>query len=77
MDKPGACENGQALIFFRQARFFFPFYKISSYQGHKQIGWVSYHLKTIFSNPRRNVELIMGRIKCKQSTSFYALQCIN
>ena len=30
MDKPRACENGQALIFFRQAR---KFYKISSYQG--------------------------------------------
>jgi len=32
MDKHVAFENGQALIFFRQARKN-PFYKISSYQG--------------------------------------------
>jgi len=65
--EPVTSENGQALIFFRQAQKN-PFYKIS-YQGFtsKQIWWVSYHLKTKFRNPRRNVELIMGRIKCKQS----------
>ena len=32
--------------------------------------WVHYHLRTVIRNPRRNVELTMGRIKCKQSTSF-------
>ena len=40
------------------------------------IGWVCYHLRTVILNPRRNEELIMGWIKCKQSTSFYALWCI-
>jgi len=49
------------------------FYKISSYQGFtgKQtlIWWFCYHLGTEIHNPRRNIELIMGRIKCKQSTS--------
>ena len=39
--------------------------------------WVHYHLRTVIRNPRRNVQLTMGQIKCKQSTSFYALQCIN
>jgi len=70
MDKPW--------LFFRQDPNKIPFYKIS-YQGFtsKQIWLVSYHLKTIFCNPRRNVELIMGRSKYKQSTSFYALRCIN
>ena len=28
---------------------------------------------TVIHNPRRKVELILGRIKRKQSTSFYAL----
>ena len=42
----------------------------------KKIEWVSYHLKRIFCNPRRNVELFMDRIKCKRSTSSYALRCI-
>ena len=29
--------------------------------------WVRYHLRTVIRNPRRHVELTMGRIKCKQS----------
>jgi len=60
--------------FFQTSPNFFPFNKISSYQGFtsKQtpMGWVQYHLRTVIRNPRRNVELIMGQIKCKQSTSF-------
>ena len=39
--------------------------------------WLCYHLRTVIRNPRRNVKLNMGRIKCKESTSFYALWCIN
>ena len=39
--------------------------------------WARYHLRIVISNPRRNVELNIGRIQCKQSTSFYALRCIN
>ena len=60
---PVAFENGQALIFFSQAPKN-PFYKISSYQGFtsKQtpIGWVRYHLRTVFRNPRRNVRVDHG-----------------
>jgi len=32
--------------------------------------WVHHHLRTVIHNPRRNVELTMGRIKCEQSTHF-------
>ena len=39
--------------------------------------WVRYHLRIVIHNPRINVELNMGRIKCKQYTSVYALRCIN
>jgi len=50
---PVASENEHALIFFQTSP------KKISHQGFtsKQIGWYSYHLKTIFRNPRRNVEL--------------------
>ena len=55
-----AFENGQALIFSRQA------------WNKLWFWWVGYQLRPVISNPRRNVEFTMGRIKFKQSTSFYA-----
>ena len=83
MDKPGpvAFKKDKPWFFSRQA-WKNPFYKISSYQDLTSINklwfwWVRYHLRTVICNPRRNVELTMGRIKCKQSMSFYALRCIN
>ena len=51
MDKPVAFENGQALIFFRQARKNI-FNKISSYQGFtsKQTLILVSHLKAVIRN---------------------------
>ena len=57
-----------------------PFYKISSYQGFtiKQtlIGWVCFQMRTVIRFKKRNVELIMSRIKCKQPISFYDLNAL-
>ena len=78
MDKPRTCGlwKWTRPDFFSEKPPKTPFYKIS-YQDFtfKQtlIWWVCYHLRTVIRNPRRNI----GWIKCKQSTSFYALRCSN
>ena len=73
MEKPRACDlwKWTCRDFFQTSP-----KKISLYQGFTskqiQVGWIHYHLRTVICNPRRNFELIVGRIKCKQSTSFWS-----